>query len=150
LDFYRKADVVIFPEGSACHGTELLGRKALGSCVFLPRRKGHLRAFGNVLKPRSRDYLVMPDNTYLGTASRRPDGRPSENSGVTLLDFGRLSEQLRKLGIARLPTADVAAYHDVAEADLTRYLQATAKLGGLNDIELVKSLLTAFAEARAA
>lgn len=150
LDFYRKADVVIFPEGSACHGTELLGRNALGKCVFLPRRKAYLRLFENVLKPRSREYLVMPDNIYLGTVSRRPDGQPSEDWGVTLLDFRRLLKELRKSGIARLAAADVAAYHEAAEADLARYLQQKAKQGRLDDLELVKSLLSAFAEARAA
>ena len=40
VDHYRKAEIVVFPEGSACHGTELLGAGMMGRTFLLPRRGG--------------------------------------------------------------------------------------------------------------
>jgi hypothetical protein len=150
LDFYRKADVVIFPEGSACHGAELLGRRAMRRSVLLPRRGTyHLGLFEGILTPRSQQFSAFPFNQYLGTASVRANGTPEEERGVTLFDFETLVQEFRNRGLAHLRTASRNDYLDVAEADLSRYLQQKAAQGRLDDLNQVKELLIAFGAARA-
>jgi hypothetical protein len=147
MDTYRRARVIVFPEGSACHGTELLGAGAMGICVFIPRRTNHLLPFERVLRPRAREFHSFPVNTYLGTALRSAtDGIPVEFRGVTLYDFDRLVSRYRKTGIARLPTASRQAYLDCALEDLGQYL-ADMAVSSEFDGALARRLENTYADA---
>lgn len=121
MDHYRKADVVMFVEGSACHGVELLGRNAITNCVMLPRRAG-AQQFDPVLKPRAQHYVKFPSSVYLGTMYARPDGRGARNMGISILDWGSLTEFLRNAGVARLSAASKQAYMAAAADDFDRYV----------------------------
>ena len=57
---YRCAKVLVFGEGSACHGVELLGEGMLGTVILLARRVDHMEIFQRVLQPRAREYLAIP------------------------------------------------------------------------------------------
>src|SRR5579863_1374392 len=61
LDTYRKATELIFEEGSACHGTELLGYKMLNRTTLFVRRKETRDAFTSVLKVRSKQFDAFPE-----------------------------------------------------------------------------------------
>ena len=129
MDEYRKADIVIFAEGSACHGTELLGRDAMGTCILIPRR-GESRQFDRVLKPRARQFRKAPSCVYLGTTHTRPDGREAHSRGVAVLDWEALAQFLRDIGAAKLQSTAKDAYMAAAEEDFSRYVEDSASRRG--------------------
>lgn len=124
MDVYRKAELVIFPEGSACHGVELLGETMLNRCCLLVRREDHREIFKRVLAPRSREFSCYSGSTSLGAIVLHPaSGEPLEHMGVSLLDTEVLTTFIRNTGIARLSTLDRETYFQVADADLSRYFE---------------------------
>jgi hypothetical protein len=72
MDVYRKAQVLVFSEGSACHGAELLGRGMLQQVYMLGRRKDHQEIFRNVLQPRSVSYQSVVFSQPLGYCVLHP------------------------------------------------------------------------------
>lgn len=123
MEVYRRAEIVIFPEGSACHGTELLGDRMLGTCVFLERRSSHRRVFHNVLAPRARNFIALEGFPQLGSASRHPiTGELSEHAAVWAYDTERLVASLRQHGIAHLPQFSKVEYLEQCRQDLEEYL----------------------------
>lgn len=123
MDYYRQADVVMFVEGSACHGAELLGRNAMAHCIMLPRRAG-AQQFDPLLEPRCQQYLKFPSSIYLGSMYARPDGGSARNMGISIVDWDSLTQFLRNAGVARLSAASKEAYMAAAEDDLYRYIHA--------------------------
>ena len=120
MAMYAGAETVVFPEGSACHGTEMLGLGMMGRTVLLSRRPSHREIFTRVLLPRSREFHVFDGASYLGSAW--PAGEPSEHMGVSLFDPAALVAFMRACGVARLEGFDAAAYRDAARADLMQYV----------------------------
>lgn len=86
---YAGARTVIFAEGSACHGAEVLGTGAIENCVLIGRRQNHLHIFQDALRARAirfNGHVCGPD---LGTAVGRTGSHdPLPNFGVSLLDPG--------------------------------------------------------------
>lgn len=122
MDIYRKAEVLVFAEGSACHGVELLGTGTLGRCALLVRRAGHAGRFEEVLRPRAAAFAVSDGHPFIGT--RFTDGRtnaPVVRFGVHLLNTATLLEFFRSHGMAKLPTFDATEYFAAAELDLAQY-----------------------------
>ena len=60
MQAYAHAKILIFPEGSACHGVELLGAAMLDTVILLARREDHMEIFRRVLQPRALDYVAIP------------------------------------------------------------------------------------------
>jgi hypothetical protein len=121
LRAYRSAEVVLFAEGSAVHGTELLAR--LGRCLLLPRRNTEAWAIEAALRPRATEFEVLPRGTPLGSVVIEPDtGAPIEGYGINLPDIAAVAWRLRTLGLAELAALDVAAFRRAARRDLAAYL----------------------------
>lgn len=122
MDVYRKARVLVFSEGSACHGTELLGRSAMEETHVLLRRPEMRPAMIDILGERSRRLEIFQDTFLLGTIAVHPQTRqPHSEFAVSLLDIDRFVAYFRERGIARLGTLDVARYLEAAERDLKAY-----------------------------
>ncbi len=153
MDHYRKAEVVVFPEGSACHGTELLGAGMMGRCFILPRRaKGEVFNFQRVLEPRSRAFTILAGCTdYLGSAAaQKGTGEALSHLGVSWLNLDRIAAAFRAEGLAELDGLSARDYAAAAEADLERYLAYQSRPGGPFDADLADKLRAAFAERAAA
>jgi hypothetical protein len=121
---YRHADLLVFPEGSACHGVELLGAHSLGRVYVLMRRASHRGTFTAILGPRASRLATTTEMPYLGTVRLHPeDKRLLTEVGVSVFDLDHLVGFLRSHGIAELSTLDPAAYFDAAAADLEAYFQ---------------------------
>lgn len=122
MDVYRKADVLVFVEGSACHGVELLGTGTLGRCGLLVRRAGHARRFEEILRPRALEFSVSHGHPFIGT--KFTDGRtraPAVRFGVNLFNVASLLDYFRSNSLAKLPTFDATEYFAAAELDLAEY-----------------------------
>lgn len=119
---YASAQVLLFTEGSAVHGTELFGQD-LGHCLLLPRRNVDTWWMIATLRTRAARFDLLPASTPLGTVLLHAiTGQPLGNFGVSRMDFPAVVAELRRMGHARLETANPTTYRAAAEKDLERYL----------------------------
>jgi tetratricopeptide (TPR) repeat protein len=135
MDVYRKAKDLVFLEGSACHGTELLGKKMLGRTCVLIRRMETRAGLARILEPRSEEFQLFPDTFNLGTVVvHRGTRHPHSEFSVSLADIDRLVEFFRAQRLARLDEVSVSRYFEAAEADLRAYFsyQMNADLGDVD------------------
>lgn len=124
MDVYRKSDIVIFPEGSAAHGVELLGSGMLKTCALLVRRTDHQLLFERVLEPRARRFHSLNASVVLGTIfADRARGVPIEDLGVAVIDIGQLRSFLRRFGLARLASFDPSVYIAALQKDVVKYIE---------------------------
>jgi tetratricopeptide (TPR) repeat protein len=122
MDVYRKAKELVFSEGSAFHGTELLGEKMLNRTFLLVRRKDGRGIFANILQPRSKQFEMFLDTFFLGTIVVDGETRvPHTEFAVSLLDIDRFVTFFRHHQLARLDDIDIRQYFDAAEKDLKAY-----------------------------
>jgi len=121
MDFYRQADVVIFGEGSACHGVELLGR-SLRHCIYLNRRDFTAKFFVPMLQRRSQRFDAFLGNQYLGSPLQHPAGHLHRQLAATLINATQLVPFLHGLGVGRFRDWDQRAFVESAEEDLHAYL----------------------------
>lgn len=151
MDHYRKADVVIFLEGSACHGAELFGRNAIKSCIMLARRGGgETWRFDPVLRPRAREYAVFRSNIYLGSMYRNRRAQELPAKGVSILQWDALVKFLRDAGVARLSAASKDEYIAAATADFVRYIEDPAPMRAISKCpDLKAQVIRSFESAKA-
>jgi len=130
MNVYRKAAVLVFPEGSAIHGTELLGTDMLGQAYMLPRRERHFSIFRKVLEGRAREVHIMDAAPEIGTAiiARGTKSTPNDWAAVSCFDLEALVTFFRTHGLAKLPTLDRQKYFETAESDLRRYIDLHVEL----------------------
>jgi hypothetical protein len=122
MDVYRRAHELVFSEGSACHGTELLGEKMLGRTFVLVRRIEVRDDLTRILKPRSQQFQLFSDTLLLGTiAVDNETGSPHTEFSVSLIDLDLFVAFFREHRLARLDAADVGRYFYAAEKDLKAY-----------------------------
>ena len=127
MDHYRKADVVVFVEGSACHGVELLGTGSLGRTYLLVRRERLSGNFERILRPRAAEFGASYGHTLIGTKFLNSVAtEPNERLGVLVFDVEELVSFFRANDIAKLPGFSEQDYWSAAEADLARYLKGDA------------------------
>lgn len=132
MDVYRKAEVLVFSEGSACHGTELLGAGMLDQVYLLLRRSSHQHIWHDVLKSRSQDYADEVLSIPLGSCVCHPDlPGPLPNFEQFVFDLDALIRWCRALGIADLHQLDKKAYFDRAALDLEQHFDSVRKAGHL-------------------
>ena len=153
MDIYRKADVLVFAEGSACHGVELLGTGSLGRCALLVRRTGHTGRFKEILRPRAAAFAASEGHPFIGT--RFTDTRtnaPVVRFGVNLFNTAALLAFFRSHGMAKLPTFDATEYFAAAEQDLVQYqAEGNAPRGWRwDETESADAMLDTFRAARSA
>ncbi len=124
MAYYDHADVIVFAEGSACHGVELFGRQALGHSVLLNRRRKPRNQFDEVLRPRSRRYDRFDGNVPIGSVFMNEGGRPLHHRGVAYVDTAVLTRFAEAIGIGPLRQGSRTEYLAAAEIDLHAYLAA--------------------------
>lgn len=124
MDFYRKAEVIVFSEGSACHGTELLGPAALKNVYLIQRRPRTGYRFDCVLRPRSLVYERFRFPIFLGTAAMHPfEARRLIEWGVSILDIEPFLSFMKDFGVSKLIGFDRAAYGKATMEDLEAYIE---------------------------
>jgi tetratricopeptide (TPR) repeat protein len=122
MDVYRKAEALVFSEGSACHGVELLGTGMLDRTYVLIRRKETRNGLASILRPRSRQLHMFVDTFLLGTIAVHAETRqPHTEFSVSLADVEGVAASFRKHELARLDGMDVREYFQAAEEDLKSY-----------------------------
>jgi hypothetical protein len=126
---YANAQLLLFAEGSACHGVETLGRNMLGHTVLLNRRDQRRSQFVPVLAPRAARFDTFHANRYLGSAIVNAQGEPLTNRGVTALALPELAAFLSRIGVAELEPISPIAYLAAAHHDLECYLARAAGTG---------------------
>jgi hypothetical protein len=116
LRAYAGAESILFAEGSAIHGAQLMGR-ALGDVQVLMRRREHWRATEPVLRPRSRSlrYVDVLRGLVHGLDT---GGEPSLFRGLGILDPELL---LAKLPLG--PVWDQQTYERARDADVVEWLE---------------------------
>lgn len=124
---YGNAEVLLFAEGSACHGVELFGGKALGHTILMNRRPRVRSQFDPVLAPRSKRFDAFNGNPYLGSAFINDDDRSLIHRGVSVIALDELARFLAEIGAGRIGKVSPIGYLAAAHADLERYIEwATA------------------------
>jgi len=147
---YAQADILVFAEGSACHGTELLGEGMLNHCILLARRKDHVGIFERVLKPRSTKFATFDASFNLGSIAGNAGEQPAAHIGVSLLDVNALRRFFRQHGISPLIDLRLDTYLEAAESDLARYIYAHLKQNSITSLEHMKHVHENFVAARTA
>lgn len=123
MNTYRSARQLVFPEGSACHGTELLGRQ-LQQVILLNRRPAPKPAmFRAILRPRARRYAELASNPFVGALPIGMARPPLLHRGVAVFDVPALLDLLEAEGVARLHDCfDHQAHADCVRADFEEHL----------------------------
>lgn len=121
---YASAERLLFAEGSALHGTQLLGR-SLGHVSVLCRRPASKIAHAFV-QPRARslEYLDFGVKVIHGLDR---SGALARNQGITALDEALLLDGLENLGVSIKRRWDSQQYRSACENDIGRWLR-----GGLH------------------
>jgi hypothetical protein len=115
---YRQSCLIVFPEGSACHGTELLGSRALDTVVFISRRQNHLEIFSRVLAPRTNRLLIVPPVHAMGSVLNK-----WTHNTISFLDFEALFAVLNEHGFLSRTDLDIARYIETCETDFMNHLR---------------------------
>lgn len=121
---YAIAEHVIFAEGSALHGTQLLGR-TLGRVSILCRRPGS-RVAEVFVQPRAQslEYLDFGAKLIHGLDEA---GKAADSRGITVLDEALLLDGLERLGIPIRRHWDSARYQAACVADTKEWLAHFAR-----------------------
>jgi hypothetical protein len=132
MRLYRSAGRLVFSEGSALHGLQLLGR-IRGEVGVLVRRPNS-RMAGNAVRRRAARLHWLEATAGLVRGRRRDGVGFDVSRGLTVLDEAALQEVLgARLGIHLAPHWDGAAFRAAVLADLERWRAArramTARLG---------------------
>lgn len=123
LQAYLSAENIIFSEGSACHGAELLGADSIGRCLVLTRRASHQEIFSRVLQPRSKEFQSHIVGRDLGTALVRTESNtPLPEFSVSLIDPVVIRQSLEEFGCPITERFDIEAYEHAAQGDLDAYI----------------------------
>jgi len=116
---YATADRILFAEGSALHGLQLLGR-GLGDVRVVVRRAGSTMARASI-EPRTQS-LAYLDYGVTHMHLLTPTGAPALNGGLVMLDEGRLLAGLESLGIHLRPHWETDRYRSACEDDAREWL----------------------------
>ena len=111
---YATADRLIFAEGSALHGLQLLGR-GLGDVIVLLRRPGKTMARASIA-PRVRSVSYHDCGVRL-VHGLEPTGIVARNQALTVVDENLLIENLERLGIPVASHWDAPSYRAACEQD---------------------------------
>ena len=122
MSVYASADIVVFPEGSACHGTELLGEAMMRRCVLLARRSDHVEIFARVLKPRSTHFAVLTSPFELGSVVGDRGTVALAHAGVSMIDIINFRRFFREQELSGLRGFCLESYLSAARNDLAGYI----------------------------
>ncbi len=119
MERYAGARTLIFAEGSAVHGRQLLGRIDQ-TIVVLKRRLGHRTNSENCLRARVRDFRLV--NAAASAAQRRKDDGASTNQALSFYDVPALLQGLASIGLDAAGLWDDRAYAVARDADVATWL----------------------------
>ncbi len=154
LRTYIDSDTLLIGEGSACHGTEFIGRSLSQVGFFNRRPPRKAKMFQATLAPRCRSFEACFSNIFLGALPVSVGPMP-EHQGVTLLDWTGMQRLTDRLGINNaIRKSDVDAYLTSARFDLHRYIELRkAKVKHVSFVQtqdaIARKLLVDFDEASA-
>jgi len=118
---YAHAQQLIFCEGSAAHGCELLGTRSLNEVLLIGKRE--LGTYTRVLAPRSKKFHAQKGHRLLGSLVRNANGSVVIHRAIHLFDVPHLLSDLREKMFADLePLFDAAAYEATVKEDLYSYM----------------------------
>ena len=138
---YVASEQLIFSEGSALHGLQLLGR-SLDNIYVLNRRLGSKLA-KNMLKVRAKSlvYLDCIQEFIYGYSSF---GKPKELDGITFLNEGLLLEHLHSIDPSLKSCWNHSLYLEHRDRDVAAWLQRETqkpwKITPLSRAKIVKQL----------
>lgn len=123
LATYAAAGTLVFAEGSAVHGRQLLGRRA-GTEAVLMRRKGQ-RFCRRALEPRC-DRLRYLDaiDASIHFSFDPITGKPAPYSAFPLTNGERLVEEFRSIGVDLSPIWSERRFRRQLEADLDNWARS--------------------------
>lgn len=128
MNLYRKADKVVFAEGSACHGLELLGREVINSCYFFARRKNSIELFKQTLEPRCHELSHLEATDSVGSfLFDKATGINHLHLDASLFNIELLIDFCRTNNIAQLKTFNKQKYISQASKDLMNYFTFNIK-----------------------
>lgn len=116
---YATAERLLFAEGSALHGLQLLGR-GLGDVDVLLRREGSTMARASLV-PRARSVAYHHCGIRL-VHGLEPTGRIAKNAALSLLDEASLIDTFARLGIDIAAHWDAGRYRSACEQDARTWL----------------------------
>lgn len=124
LRTYLAADRLVFSEGSALHGLQLLGR-GLGPVDVLCRREHHDMA-RHLLAPRAAA-LAYHRATRAHLTYLHEDGRINRNIGLIVLDGDALVAILERLGLKPRTVWDRQAFERAVRGDVEDWLRIVTR-----------------------
>lgn len=121
LAHYAGARHIIFAEGSAIHGRQLLGRLNQDITVLCRRPGSRLAALN--LRPRCRRLTFVEATRHMVAPVRRL-GPPADSIAMSIYDLKRLLRGLAALGLDVMATWDQKAYLKACRDDLAAWQSA--------------------------
>ena len=125
LSHYRRAPRLIFSEGSALHGLQLLGH--IGADLTVLTRRPGSRLAAASLRPRVRAlrYLDVVRGVVQGL-NHAGEAQPAK--GISVLDERALIEGLRSVGIDLAPFWDPLVFAERRDADIDAWIAERSAL----------------------
>lgn len=119
MKFYQNAKTLIFLEGSAIHGRQLLGH--LPQDIHILSRRAGYRMSENSMRPRC-NQLFYHDTALETFAYHGDTGYLRHQLAVSMMDLTAVFGFFRQLGIDIAPDWDLAAYQESVKSDLADWL----------------------------
>lgn len=120
---YSKAHTIIFVEGSAIHGTSVLGTNMMADVHVLVRRPSSAGNFRSELVGRCRNLSMSFCSTFLGTLIfDKASGEALHHFGVSIYNPEALKQTLIPLGAASFFGFDSKKYYEHCESELLQYI----------------------------
>lgn len=116
---YATSEVLVFSEGSAIHGTQLLGRQ-LGDVIVIERRGGKQLCRENLV-PRSRALEYV--NAVKCVISEISNGAMMSASGISVLQEDLFVEQMMICGMDIGPVWESAKFQAAQEKDIVGWIR---------------------------
>jgi hypothetical protein len=118
LSVYASAETLIFSEGSAIHGVQLLGQN-LGHVLVIKRRPERHLGYA-LLKPRADQVSYIDCLRGLISTSNEAD----RVHGMAVVDASALAEQLHRAGIYLAPAVKMREFRTAQRRDLRSWLSS--------------------------
>jgi hypothetical protein len=123
LQLYRSSKILVFPEGSACHGLEFFGRNALEECHLLERRASHKDVFGAIFCNRAKVFSTLSGTHCISSCILHPNmDNTLDHLAQCFIPSEVLLRYFRYHGLAQLPHFSKAIYNQTALEDFERHV----------------------------
>ncbi len=126
LRLYRRAQCLIFSEGSAVHALQLLGR--LDAAIVVLNRRPGKRIAAASLRPRARS-LRYVEATRALVHGLQASGKPQPARGISILDEQRCIAALASIGVDVTPFWEARAYAGRRDADIAEWMARRLSAG---------------------